>query len=93
MTPEQFVYWLQGYFELSGSNAALNEVQTEIVKDHLKLVFKKETLERTHSITISPPSQPVKRGGPFPTPVGLRDEEFGAIKSPLGDIPNWEGSC
>lgn len=93
MTPEQFVYWLQGYFELSGSNAALNEVQTKIVQDHLKLVFKKETLERTHSTTYSPPSAPVKLGDSITIPLGLRDEEFGAIKSPLGDIPDWEGSC
>lgn len=42
MKPEQFVYWLQGYFELTGSNE-LSEQQVEIIKDHLALVFKKET--------------------------------------------------
>lgn len=41
MTPEQFVYWLQGYAEISGS--APTEEQWQVVKDHLQLVFKKET--------------------------------------------------
>ena len=42
MTTEQFVYWLQGYFELSGAKT-LNEEQVKIVKDHIALVLKKET--------------------------------------------------
>lgn len=42
MTPEQFVYWLQGFMEVQDP-VALDEKQTQIVKDHLALVFKKET--------------------------------------------------
>jgi len=42
MTPEQFVYWLQGFFEISNAEA-LSRLQTEIVKDHLALVFRKMT--------------------------------------------------
>jgi hypothetical protein len=42
MSPENFAYWLQGYFEISGANE-LNAKQTQQVKDHLQLVFKKET--------------------------------------------------
>lgn len=38
MTSEQFVFWLQGFFELSESNT-LSEKQVEIIKNHLKLVF------------------------------------------------------
>ena len=38
MKSEQFVFWLQGFFELSESNT-LSEKQVEIVKNHLKLVF------------------------------------------------------
>jgi hypothetical protein len=34
----EFIYWLQGFFELSESNT-LSEKQVEIVKNHLKLVF------------------------------------------------------
>lgn len=42
MTPENFCYWLQGYFELVGPKT-LDEKETKIVNDHLNLVFKKET--------------------------------------------------
>lgn len=41
MTPREFCYWLQGYFELS-ANGTLNPSQVEIVKNHLNLVFKHE---------------------------------------------------
>lgn len=45
MTPDQFVYWLQGFFEISETINVkeLNAEQTQIIKDHLQLVFKKET--------------------------------------------------
>lgn len=42
MSPENFVYWLQGYLELSDSKD-LDSNQLDIVKDHLKLVFNKVT--------------------------------------------------
>ena len=42
MTAEQFTYWLQGFFELSGATT-LNEQQVKVVKDHIALVMKKET--------------------------------------------------
>lgn len=42
MTPENFCYWVQGYFEI-GNIQSLNSAQVQIVKDHLALVFKKVT--------------------------------------------------
>lgn len=42
MTPEQFVYWLQGMFEL-GDPKSLSEAQTAMIREHLKLVFEKVT--------------------------------------------------
>lgn len=45
MTPENFCYWLQGYFELTHSKN-LNSMQFQIVQDHLNLVFNKVTPER-----------------------------------------------
>ena len=39
----QFAYWLQGYFELTDSGKPLSAQQAQIIKDHLQLVFKKET--------------------------------------------------
>ncbi|EPV8688277.1 hypothetical protein ACWAUP_001950 [Pseudomonas aeruginosa] len=45
MTPEQFAYWLQGFVELNG--ATPNETQWLQIKDHLTLVFEKQTPTRT----------------------------------------------
>jgi hypothetical protein len=44
MTAENFVYWLQGYLELSEGNF-LSPKQVKIVKDHIGLVLKKVTPE------------------------------------------------
>lgn len=55
MTPENFVYWLQGYFELNdaagpgissimpGKLDFLKPDQLQVIKDHLKLVLEKKT--------------------------------------------------
>jgi hypothetical protein len=48
MTSDQFVFWLNGYFEISqhlNLPRELNERQVEEIKNHLKLVLKKETPE------------------------------------------------
>jgi len=42
MTPEQFTYWLQGFFELS-ETTQFSPKQVQMVKDHLNLVFVKKT--------------------------------------------------
>lgn len=41
MTPENFTYWLQGFAEVH--KEAPTPEQWSIIKDHLQLVFKKET--------------------------------------------------
>lgn len=46
MNSENFVYWLQGYFELLGKDEPLTKVQAQIIKDHLALVFTKVTPDR-----------------------------------------------
>lgn len=38
MKSTEFCYWLQGLFEL-GDTKTLNEKQTQMIKNHLKLVF------------------------------------------------------
>lgn len=38
MTSRDFVYWLQGSFELN-EPVTLNEKQTKLIKQHLALVF------------------------------------------------------
>ncbi|MND47891.1 hypothetical protein D3C80_387970 [compost metagenome] len=60
MSPENFVYWLQGAFEL-GQLDTLNEQQVKIVKDHIALVLKKVTPELgkyPYSIQNPPPFPP-----------------------------------
>lgn len=46
MTPENFIYWLNGYFEISNSDK-LSKEQVQIIKDHLKLCLNKVTPNRT----------------------------------------------
>jgi len=46
MTPRDFVYWLQGFAEINGSAVPTKE-QWQIIQDHLKLVFDKQTPDRT----------------------------------------------
>ena len=50
MTPENFCYWINGYFELQlkvgDGSSMLNGNQVQIIKDHLDLVLKKETPNR-----------------------------------------------
>jgi len=42
MTAEQFTYWLQGFMEILDPTM-IHEKETQIIKDHLKLVFTKIT--------------------------------------------------
>lgn len=46
MTPEQFCYWIQGFFEIEGGaieHHALTFEQVRTIRDHLKEVFHKVT--------------------------------------------------
>ncbi len=41
MTSRDFAFWLQGFFEITGTNK-IDEGQAEMIKSHLNLVFKHE---------------------------------------------------
>lgn len=45
MTSDDFAMWLNGFLELANPTS-LNEVQIEIIKDHLALVIEKKTPDR-----------------------------------------------
>jgi hypothetical protein len=58
MTTEQFTYWLQGFMEVANPTT-LDEKQTQIIKDHLALVFDKQTPDRTFIPPLTPiPTMP-----------------------------------
>lgn len=43
MNERDFAYWLQGFFELTDTDNLTKE-QVAVIKQHLNLVFKKETI-------------------------------------------------
>ena len=43
MTSDQFVFWLQGFFEISQESNTLNERQVEEIRNNLNLVVTKDT--------------------------------------------------
>ena len=48
MTPRDFVYWLNGYLELGDAEiSGIPPLQVQMIQDHLKLVFQKETPDRS----------------------------------------------
>ena len=53
MTPEQFVYWLQGYSEITDGQSPTPE-QWLIIQDHLKAVFDKKTPDRGMPVIPNP---------------------------------------
>jgi hypothetical protein len=54
MSSQEFVYWLQGYMELTEAGSmipsGLSPQQVQCIKEHIKLVLKKET-----SYEVTPP--------------------------------------
>lgn len=46
MNYEQFAIWLHGFLEISNAGE-INKEQTQIIKDHLALLFDKKTPDRS----------------------------------------------
>lgn len=95
-----FAYWLQGFFEISNKKGQeLSAQQVQIIKDHLALVFKKET--PTYATTTA-----VKlcSSVPYIDPNGRYKEDTGGIRMtplfcgdriqdgwPNGILPHYTG--
>jgi len=47
MNYEQFAIWLHGFLEISNAEE-INKEQTQIIKDHLALLFDKKTPDRSN---------------------------------------------
>ena len=67
MIADQLVYWLNGFFELSGATT-LNEEQVKVIKEHIALVLHKVTPSTVGPATPTPP-QPQQTRGPYTFPV------------------------
>ena len=82
MTTEQFTYWLQGFMEVANPTT-LDETQTQIIKDHLDLVFDKQTPDRT----FTPPLEqmPTTPHPPYPLWVDPNPFKVTCETSPYTD--------
>jgi hypothetical protein len=69
MTPENFTYWLNGFVELNGTPPTPE--QWDCIKEHLKLVFTKETPELKESISIPKWNIDPKFTSPSPLPTNI----------------------
>lgn len=85
MTAEQFTYWLNGFFELSGATT-LNEQQVKIVRDHIALVMKKETPQYT-GITIAPNNPNLKWYPATATPEKIEVTCNTVVQDTILDVP------
>jgi hypothetical protein len=81
MTPENFTYWLQGFFEISDAKK-LDETQVQIIKDHLDLVFNKVTPDRSES-TLKEFKWPTKEENSNPSILDLKPRVYCATSSTL----------
>lgn len=73
MTSEQFVFWLQGFFEMTNSRT-ISEQQTTMIRDHLALVFDKVTPYRGAEVEIAQPN-PVIDGPTSPVVWPPKDQQ------------------
>jgi hypothetical protein len=68
MKSRDFVYWLQGYFELTNPKS-IGEAETTIIRNHLNMVFVHE-IDPSHGDKKHQEALAAAHGG---QPVGLAD--------------------
>ena len=65
MTPENFAYWLHGFFEI-GNTETLTKKQIQTIKEHLDLLFdnvpKKNGFKKVTPVEPHIPLGPIPRG-------------------------------
>lgn len=64
MDAEKFVYWLQGFFEITGEVKSLTPEQIKMIKDHLGYVFHNQPAVLPQSPTV--PTYPGLGLEPYP---------------------------
>lgn len=89
MTPRDFCYWLQGHFELNGNN--LTPQQIVVIREHLDLVFTKETTQQFPFISAF---QEIGDGILFHPDPPVVMEDFNLTSCAITHIAHPEGaSC
>ena len=68
MTPENFVYWLQGYAEINGGTPPTAQAW-QMICDHLKLVLDKQTPDYAQPLRSFTPPPTALPPEPVFTPV------------------------
>ncbi|WYV99065.1 hypothetical protein NoPa_00065 [Pseudomonas phage vB_PpuM-NoPa] len=72
MTPENFCYWLQGYFEIVkhiDHREGLSKEAVQVIEDHLKEVFDKRTPNRDNGTQQGPATDQLARPPEFRMPT------------------------
>lgn len=80
MSPETFVYWLQGFVELTETDS-ISDKQWLVIKDHLKLVFDKKTPDRSGE-ELEYIAKVIIPSSPMPT-------DFKKLSDLIGKEVNW----
>lgn len=75
MTPRDFCYWLQGFFEINNP-MTIDPIELDIIKDHLKLVFQKETPDRSISGPLLGIQKEVFDEKYVKEALGINEDEF-----------------
>lgn len=84
MTPENFVYWLQGFLEVSCASE-MSEHQLRIVRDHLELVLSKKTpAYQMPTVTVNLPKWETTSNTSSAFPQGPKCGTCGAVTSEEG---------
>lgn len=79
MTPRDFIYWLQGHLEISGTNA-LSKKQVAEIRKHIKLVMSNES-NRFHQ-----PPEDFRQGIPRrKIPKGKKPKWFADISKRIAE--------
>ena len=93
MEKDNFIFWLQGFFELSEAKE-LTEKQVQIIKDHLKLVFEKVTPDRSTDNQLKIDPKIFQPGYvPWLDPYKqYRDPDFGKMEITC-DVKHQQPTC
>jgi hypothetical protein len=76
MTPENFCYWLQGFMEIQ-EPTTIGADKVQVIKDHLQLVFKKET-PTYRGLGLNPSTWPDRGSVIYPNQMSLYDAPQGS---------------